>query len=149
MIQTVPWRSRPATRRPRPASAVHTAAGESVLGVVREGDGLVLGTEGLDGQDRPEDLLTHDTHGSVAVVQNRGPVEVPGAFGTLATGPQHRTFLQRGGHELLGPDELLLGDERTAFDTVVGAAADTDPRGAPGEFGDEAVADRLLDDQPG
>src|SRR6059058_2776627 len=50
--------------------------GEAVLGVVGEGDRLGLGAEGLDGEDRPEDLLPHHPHLAVAAVEDGRLVEV-------------------------------------------------------------------------
>ena len=43
--------------------------------IVAEFDGLCLGAEALDGQDRPERLLLHDAHRAVAVVEDGGREE--------------------------------------------------------------------------
>lgn len=144
-----------ATRRARPASEVQTPCGEAVLGVVGEGHGLVLGAEGLDGEDRPEDLLADDAHLAVAVVEDGRLVEVAvlgalrGRLGALAAGAQHRALLEGGLDVHLDLGALLLGDQRAALDTVLGAASEADLLGAAGQFGDEAVPDRLLDDEAG
>lgn len=129
-------------------------AREAVLGVVGEGDGLVLGGEGLHGQDGSEDLLADDTHAAVALVEDGRLVEVAGGgpgggrLGPLAAGTQHGALGQRGGDIRLGLVALLFGDERAALDAVLGAAAEPDRACPAGEFGDEALAHGLLDDEP-
>src|SRR3954453_11171182 len=128
-------------------------AGEAVLGVVGEGDRLGLGAEGLDGEDRSENLLPHDPHLAVAAVEDGGLVEVTVGgtlgrrLGALSAGAQHRALGERGGDVRLDLGALLLGDQRPALDTVLGAAAEADLRGPAGEFGDEAVPDGPLDDE--
>ncbi len=53
-------------------------ARQAVLGVVGEEDGLLLGGEGLDGEDRAEDLLADDPHLAVAAVEDGRLVEPAG-----------------------------------------------------------------------
>lgn len=72
----------------------------------------------------------------------------PDGSGRLPAGAQHRALGQRGGDVRLGLRALLLGDERAALDTVLGAAAEPDRACPAGEFGDEALAQGLLDDEP-
>ncbi len=128
-------------------------SGKAVLGVVGEEHRLLLRAEGLDGEDRSEDLLADDLHLAVAVVEDGRLVEVAGlrpvrgGLRALAAAAQHRTLGERGGDVRLDLGALLFGDERAALDAVLGAAAEPDPLGAAGEFGDETVADGLLDDE--
>ncbi|CAM5271146.1 hypothetical protein STENM36S_05617 [Streptomyces tendae] len=89
----------------------------------------------------------------MAVVEDGRLVEVAALgplgrrLGTLAAAAQYGALGEGGGDVVLGLGALLRGDERPALDTVLGAAAEADHPGAAGEFGDEAFADGLLDDE--
>lgn len=70
-------------------------------------------------------------------------------MGRSPAGPDDRALLAGRGDVRLDLGELLGGDEGAALDAVEGAPAEADGVGAAGQLGDEALADRVLDDQAG
>src|SRR5690606_491040 len=128
-------------------------AGEPVVGVVAQLDGLGLGAERLHRDDRPEHLGLHDVHVPGAAGEHGGPVEVAlGQFGVvraLAAGDDLRALLDAARHRGLDLGAVLGGDQRAAAHPLLLAAADDDRIGAPGQFGGERVVDVLVHDEPG
>ncbi len=85
----------------------------------------------------------------MAAVQHGRAVEVAGLVGPYAAGAQDGSLGEGGGHVLLGAFALGGGHQRPALHAGVGTAAQADPVRPSGEFGDEALGDALLDDEPG
>ena len=101
-------------------------AAEAVVGVVGDGDGLLLAVVGDDRQDRAEDLLLGDLHVVVDVGED-GRLDVP-ALGevrrTAATGDDAGTGGLAGLEVALDAGPLALGHERADLGGGVERVAD-------------------------
>lgn len=69
------------------------SGGQTVSGVVTDGDGVLLGLELRDGTDRSENLLLHDLHVVGDVGEDCWLDEVTSVTLTLATSLDCGTFL--------------------------------------------------------
>src|SRR4051794_29169173 len=101
---------------------------QTVLGVVRHRDPLLLRTEGLQGEDRAEDLAAHDLARRVhALEDGRAVVEAAGRLVELlmGTAPEHDAspVVHRPPHEAVDPLEMGPGDERADRGAVVAGVA--------------------------
>ena len=121
---------------------------EAVLGVVRLGDGLVLGLERRDRRDRAEDLLPVDLGVVGYVDQDRRRVEEAGAAVRLAADHDRRTGRDRAVHEPGHRLDRLLVDERAHVGAVVLAAAEGERTHPVGELLGELVGDRGVHQEP-
>ena len=126
-------------------------AGQAVLAVVGDPDGLVLAGERLDRQHRAEGLVLGDRHVAAAAVEDGGQVvEAVGVrrvVGRLAPAPQHRALGQAGGDVRRDLVAVPGADEGAGLGLLVERPAEPDQLRPLDEGVDERVVDRLLDDQ--
>src|SRR5450755_827356 len=127
-------------------------AGQAVDRVIADRNGLVLGAEPLDRQDRTEDLLLDDPHLPAAVGEDGRSEEEAGS--QLRLGRAHAARDEPG--TLLTPDpdialdlgQVLGRDERAGLGSLGPAVAQPDLLRPAGNLGHECVVDRVLHDRP-
>ena len=149
----MPWRSRRATRWALPGVLRPDGSGESVLGVVGDAYGVVLVGEALHGEHGTEGLLVHHAHVLPALVEHGRRVVVAagerGVVGAFAAAAQYGALGEAGRDVRLDLLQVLRGDQRSGLGLGVEGAAEPDLPGAADHLVDEAVVQRVLDDQPG
>ncbi len=128
-------------------------AGQPVGAVVGEGHRVVLGAEGLDGENRPERLVLGHRHAAGAAVENRRQVvEAVGqgrVVGSSAAAPEDCSLGEAGrdvGRHLVA---VPRADQRSGLGLLVVRTAEPDHLRTLHECVDEPVVQGLLDEQAG
>ncbi len=122
-------------------------AGQAVLGVVRERDGLFGGAEGHDRQHWAEDLLARDRVRRRDVEEERRLDEEPGRRQRAVGLPDLGAVFFREPDEPFDLVELRARVHRAEVDTLVERIVNADSTEAPLEHLGEAQCDRLVDDE--
>ncbi|KAI3478473.1 hypothetical protein L1887_59527 [Cichorium endivia] len=131
-------------------------AGEAVLGVVGEADGvcLVAVFESLDGEDGSERLLLHDAHAAMAVVQHGrtkeealGELRMRFRVGPRSTAHELGPLLDAQLHVRLHLGQMRRRHQRSRLARRVHAVAHLDALGPLHHARHQSVGDRLFDDQ--
>src|SRR3954447_24362598 len=118
---------------------------EAVLGVVGDGDRLVLVGEAADRCDRSEDLLAQELGVVRDVREHRRLVEVAGAVELVAADDDLRALADRVLDEARDLAALIVVDERADLHVGLGAAADLHLADLRAELLGEVAGDRARD----
>ena len=151
LIQTMPARSRRATRSARSRSADITAAARPKRVSLARRRASVLVSEGAHREHRAEDLLAPDLGVDRDVDEDRRLEEVPARQMPAGRPPPVSSGIRRLARALDEAEHLLVlaaRDQRAEQRAVGETVADRDPARLLGEAVEQARRERLLDQQP-